>query len=57
MTHFLRRCVFIEIGAVSILKDADLDFTDEICEQLYFDSFGMGINGEFAAPLRNKVEG
>jgi len=46
--HALRRCLLTELGVVNRLsnKDSYLCDGDELCEQLYMDVLGYGINSK-----------
>lgn len=46
--HELRRCAVVESDLWNRLLDLDdFDHTDELCDQLYADSLGHGMNGRF----------
>lgn len=57
MNHYLSRCVLVEIGAMSMVGPNEFTHMDQLCEQLYFDSFGYGINREFSRKTKTGIPG
>lgn len=49
MSHALARCLFSELGMANRISPRDFVYMDLLCDQLYFDWLGHGINGKMNA--------